>query len=291
MEIDVVTNESIEIATKAVNNIFSNIAIIDLIACFLLTVPIFLVFIISTILYFKKIDKPVNEKTHGLSRFSLGGVLLIFGMIIVDMNVEFISAMIISLSVHGKLNLEELKPILDSIFFINFIERYRKIPFDILVIGNIFCTALYAGAEGLISSFKTLKVPEGMCIELPLIKKKRIKYIFLVWCGIAILASIYTIIIGSEEIEFEVALSYTGVISTLIILMLADRSPSILQNFTSGKKQTSDVNMSENVPVETTCEAKEQCDDAVDHMSDAAIKVLKKLNPGFDNNETTGGDL
>ena len=291
MEIDVVTNESIGIATKAVNNIFSNIAIIDLIACFLLTVPIFLVFVISTILYFKKIDKPVNEKTHGLSRFSLGGVLLIFGMILVDMNVEFISAMIISLSVHGKLNLEELKPILDSTFFINFIERYRKIPFDILVIGNIFCTALYAGAEGLISSFKTLKVPEGMCIELPLIKKKRIKYIFLVWCGIAIIASIYTIIIGSEEIEFEVALSYTGVISTLIILMLADRSPSILQNFTSGKTKTSEVNMSEDVPVETTNEAKEQCNDAVDHMSDAAIKVLKKLNPGFDNNETTGGDL
>ena len=212
-------------------------------------------------------------------------------MILVDMNVEFISAMIISLSVHGKLNLEELKPILDSIFFINFIERYRKIPFDILVIGNIFCTALYAGAEGLISSFKTLKVPEGMCIELPLIKKKRIKYIFLVWCGIAILASIYTIIIGSEEIEFEVALSYTGVISTLIILMLADRSPSILQNFTSGKTQTSDVNMSKDIPVETTNEAKEQYNDAVDHMSDAAIKVLKKLNPGFDNNESTGGDL
>lgn len=293
MEINIVTEESVELATKAVNNIFSNVAIIDLIACFLLTVPIFLFFVISAILYFKKIDKPVNEKTHGLSRFALGGVLLIFGMILVDMNVEFISAMIISLSIHGKLNLEELKPVLDSIFFINFIEHYRKIPFDILVLGNIFCTVLYTGAEGLISSFKTLKVPEGICIELPLIKKKRLKFIFLVWYGIAILASIYTIIIGSEEIEFEVALSYTGVISTLIIIIIADRSPTVLQNFTSAKTKTSDVNMAEDIPVETSEEAEVQSEDAVDHMTDAAVKVLKKLNPAFDNpsEQSSGGDL
>lgn len=221
-------------------------------------------------------------------------------MIIVDMNIEFISAMIISLNEHGKLNLDELKPVLDSIFFINFIEHYRNIPFDILVMGNIFCTALYAGAEGLISSFKTLKVPKGMCIELPLIKRTRIKFIFLIWCAIAILASIYTIIIGSEEIEFEVSLSYTGVISTLIILILADRVPSVLQPFSTN---TNDEIVNANIanPVETEVNLGEfnekETSDAIDHVSDAAIKVLKKLNPAFDEINSTeeqkssGGDL
>lgn len=278
----------------------TNIAFIDIIVCFLLTIPIFIAYLVISFLFFKKVDKPVNIKTHGLSRFALVGVLIIFGMIIVDMNIEFVSAMIISLNEHGKLNLDEMKPVLDSIFFINFIEHYRNIPFDILVMGNIFCTALYAGAEGLISSFKTLKVPKGMCIELPLIKRTRIKFIFLIWCAIAILASIYTIIIGSENIEFEVALSYTGVISTLIILILADRAPSVLQPFSTN---TNDELVNANIanPVETEVNLGEsnekESSDAIDHLSDAAIKVLKKLNPAFDDNNSTeeqkssGGDL
>ena len=289
MEIDVVTEQSIA-AAEAVNNIFSNIAVIDLLACFFLTIPIFIAYLVCVFLYFKKIDKPVNEKTHGLSRFALGGVLLIFAMIIVDMNVEFVSAMIISLNKYKKLNLEELKPVLDSIFFINFIEHYRKIPFDILVMGNIFCTALYAGAEGLVSSLKTLKVPEGMSIELPFIKRKRLKFIFLVWCATAILASIYTIIIGSEEIEFEVSLCYAGVISTLIILILADRSPSVLENFTAGKtKDVTEVNMANEVAVDLSDEVKKNEDDALDHVTDVAVKVLKKLNPEL--SDSDGGDL
>ena len=290
MEIDMVTTQIT----------ITNIAFIDIIVCFLLTIPIFIAYLIISFLFFKKVDKPINVKTHGLSRFALCGVLIIFGMIIVDMNIEFISAMIISLNEHGKLNLDEMKPVLDSIFFINFIEHYRNIPFDILVMGNIFCTALYAGAEGLISSFKTLKVPKGMCIELPLIKRTRIKFIFLIWCAIAILASIYTIIIGSEEIEFEVSLSYTGVISTLIILILADRVPSVLQPFSTN---TNDEIVNANIanPVETEVNLSEsnekETSDAIDHVSDAAIKVLKKLNPAFDEINSTeeqknsGGDL
>ena len=290
MEIDMVTTQIT----------ITNIAFIDIIVCFLLTIPIFIAYLIISFLFFKKVDKPINVKTHGLSRFALCGVLIIFGMIIVDMNIEFISAMIISLNEHGKLNLDEMKPVLDSIFFINFIEHYRNIPFDILVMGNIFCTALYAGAEGLISSFKTLKVPKGMCIELPLIKRTRIKFIFLIWCAIAILASIYTIIIGSEEIEFEVSLSYTGVISTLIILILADRVPSVLQPFSTN---TNDEIVNANIanPVETEVNLGEsnekETSDAIDHVSDAAIKVLKKLNPAFDEINSTeeqknsGGDL
>ena len=221
-------------------------------------------------------------------------------MIIADMNIEFVSAMIISLNEHGKLNLDKLKPFLDSIFFINFIEQYRKIPFSILVMGNIFCTALYAGAEGLISSFKTLKVPKGICIELPLIKRTRLKFIFLIWCAIAILASIYTIIIGSEKVEFEVALSYTGIISTLIILMLADRAPSVLQPFSTNKNdEVTNANVAN--PEETEVNLGESNEkgvsDAIDHVSDAVIKVFKKLNPAFDTSnsseeqQSSGGDL
>ena len=278
----------------------TNIAFIDIMVCFLLTIPIFLAYLIITFLFFKKVDKPVNTKTHGLSRFALGGVLIIFGMIIADMNIEFISAMIISLNEHGKLNLDELKPVLDSVFFINFIEHYRNIPFDILVLGNILCTAFYAGAEGLISSFKTLKVPKGICIELPLIKRTRLKFIFLIWCAIAILASIYTIIIGSEKVEFEVALSYTGIISTLIILMLADRAPSVLQPFSTNKNdEVTNANVAN--PEETEVNLGESNEkgvsDAIDHVSDAVVKVLKKLNPAFDTSnsseeqQSSGGDL
>jgi hypothetical protein len=159
------------------------------------------------------------------------------------------------------------------------------------VLGNIFCTALYAGAEGLISSFKTLKVPVGMCIELPAIKRKRIKLIFLIWCALAILASIYTIIIGSEEIKFEVALCYSGVISTLIILIIADRSPTVLQNFTSDKLNTSDINVANPSTSNSVNVTDIGSEDAIDHITDKAVKVLKKLNPAFDNSaeETTSG--
>jgi len=298
MEVEIVTSDLSNLIASPTSPI--DIAFIDIFICFLLTIPIFIGYLVITYLFFKKVDKSVNVKTHGLSRFALGGVLIIFGMIIADMNIEFVSAMIISLNEHGKLNLDELKPVLNSIFFINFIEHYRNIPFDILVMGNIFCTALYAGAEGVISSFKTLKVPKGMCIELPLIKRTRIKFIFLVWCAIAILASIYTIIIGSEEIEFEVALSYTGVISTLIILILADRAPSVLQPFsTNTKNEVVDVNIANPVEAEVNLgEFNERgTSDAIDHVSDAAIKVLKKLNPDFDDSNPTeepqssGGDL
>ena len=299
MEINIVTSDLTNLVANSTSPAI-NIALIDIIICFLLTIPVFIAYLVVTIIFFKKVDKPVNIKTHGLSRFALGGVLVIFGMIIADMNIEFVSAMIISLNECGKLNFDKLKHISDSIFFINFIKHYRNIPFDILVMGNIFCTALYAGAEGLISSFKTLKVPKGMCIELPLIKRTRIKFIFLIWCAIAILASIYTIIIGSENIEFEVALSYTGVISTLIILILADRAPSVLQPFSTN---TNDEIVNANIanPVETEVNLSEsnekETSDAIDHVSDAAIKVLKKLNPAFyDNNSTkeqknSGGDL
>ena len=298
MEVEIVTSDLSNLIASPTSPV--DIAFIDIFICFLLTIPIFIGYLVITYLFFKKVDKSVNVKTHGLSRFALGGVLIIFGMIIADMNIEFVSAMIISLNEHGKLNLDELKPVLNSIFFINFIEHYRNIPFDILVMGNIFCTALYAGAEGVISSFKTLKVPKGMCIELPLIKRTRIKFIFLVWCAIAILASIYTIIIGSEEIEFEVALSYTGVISTLIILILADRAPSVLQPFsTNTKNEVVDVNIANPVEAEVNLgEFNERgTSDAIDHVSDAAIKVLKKLNPDFDDSNPTeepqssGGDL
>ena len=82
----------------------TNIAFIDIIVCFLLTIPIFIAYLVISFLFFKKVDKPINVKTHGLSRFALCGVLIIFGMIIADMNIEFISAMIISLNEHGKLN-------------------------------------------------------------------------------------------------------------------------------------------------------------------------------------------
>ena len=297
MEVEIVTSDLSNLIASPTSPV--DIAFIDIFICFLLTIPIFIGYLVITYLFFKKVDKSVNVKTHGLSRFALGGVLIIFGMIIADMNIEFVSAMIISLNEHGKLNLDELKPVLNSIFFINFIEHYRNIPFDILVMGNIFCTALYAGAEGVISSFKTLKVPKGMCIELPLIKRTRIKFIFLVWCAIAILASIYTIIIGSEEIEFEVALSYTGVISTLIILILADRAPSVLQPFSTNiKNEVVDVNIANPVEAEVNLgEFNERgTSDAIDHVSDAAIKVLKKLNPDFDDSNPTeepqssGGD-
>ena len=292
MEIYIITNDLTDIVTNQTAPVvvpttvpITNVSLIDILICFLLTIPVFIAYLVITFLFFKKVDKPVNVKTHGLSRFALCGVLIIFGMIIADMNIEFISAMIISLNEHGNLNLDELKPVLDSIFFINFIEHYRNIPFDILVLGNILCTAFYAGAEGLISSFKTLKVPKGMCIELPLIKRTRIKFIFLIWCAIAILASIYTIIIGSEKIEFEVALSYTGVVSTLIILILADRAPSVLQPFSTNKNdEPTNVNIVN--PVETEVNLGESNDkganNAIDHISEAAIKILKKLNPDLD---------
>lgn len=278
----------------SIGKLVTSVAFVDLLVCFLLTVPVFLAYVITVIVYFKKSDKPVDTKTHGLSRFTLGGVLLIFGMIIVNMNIEFISAMFVSLHKYNKLDTLELETMFFSVVFLNFIEHYRAIPFEILIMGNIVCAALYASAEGLISSFKTLSIPAGLCIELPYNKKKRMKFIFLIWCAIAILASIYTIIIGSDEIKFEVSLCYTGVISTLIILILSDRAPTILQNFSTNKDTVEKVNISSSV-FDGSENTIDNANDPIDRVTDAAVKVLKKLNPAFSENnieiETSGGDL
>ena len=50
---------------------------------------------------------------------------------------------------------------------INMCKAYRPVPINILINGTIFCIALYTGTEGIIAGMKTLKVEQGLAVELP----------------------------------------------------------------------------------------------------------------------------
>ena len=82
--------------------------------------------------------------------------------------------------------------------------------------------------------------------------------------------------------------------------MLADRAPSVLQPFSTNKNdEVTNANVAN--PEETEVNLGESNEkgvsDAIDHVSDAVIKVLKKLNPAFDTSnsseeqQSSGGDL
>ena len=82
--------------------------------------------------------------------------------------------------------------------------------------------------------------------------------------------------------------------------MLADRAPSVLQPFsTNTDNEVTNANIANSVETEVNLgeSNKKGMDDAIDHVSDVAVKVLKKLNPAFDDSNSTeeqqssGGDL
>ena len=163
-------------------NLLSRMNLYDMITLFIFSIPAMLVYLIICLIYVKKIDKaPKETAKHGLSRFVLIGLLVLFMFILFDTVIEFFSAFFFQY--YKTIPNHEF----ESIIFKNMCERTRTFPINILINFTTFCTFLYAGAEGAIAGMKTLQVDSGLCIELPDIKRQRLKIVFLSWCYVGII--------------------------------------------------------------------------------------------------------
>ena len=223
---------------------------IDLLIMSLLTIPVFLIYVVYTLVFFLKIDKKYKEKynyyeKHGLSRFCLAGIFFLFGLIIFDINFEFITAYITQYVNEAYLSPKIYEKLNKSIIYKGISAMYKNIPIDVLINFTIICTAIYTSTEGIIASLKTLKVEAGVAIELPAIKRVRLSAMFILWGYIAIICSIYTFLIGSETVSFYLKNVYISTGLTLVILFLAERAPSMLQD--TSTKPTKLVKTADNV--------------------------------------------
>ena len=208
-------------------NLLSHMNLYDMITLFVFSIPVMFVYLIICLIYVKKIDKAPKEiAKHGLSRFVLIGLLVLFMFILFDTVIEFFSAFFYQY--YKTIPNHES----ESIIFKNMCERTRTFPINILINFTTFCTFLYAGAEGAIAGMKTLQVDSGLCIELPDIKRRRLKIVFLSWCYVGIIANIYQYIIGGEIVDFNLTEIYIGLGTSLAIMFIAERSPQMLANKT-----------------------------------------------------------
>ena len=214
-------------------NLLSRMNLYDMISLFVFSIPVMFIYFIICLIYIKKIDKaPKETAKHGLSRFVLIGLLVLFMFILFDTVIEFFSAFFFQY--YKTIPNHEA----ESIIFKNMCERTRTFPINILINFTTFCTFLYDGAEGAIAGIKTLQVDSGLCIELPDIKRQRLKMVFLSWCYVGIVANIYQYIIGGEIVDFNLAEIYVGLGTSLAIMFIAERSPQMLANKTIKSTET-----------------------------------------------------
>lgn len=209
----------------------------DVVITIALTFPTFLIFILGSLFYFKRIDKAqiANEKNNkGLSRMLLGGIIFMFGMILFDFEMNFITGLLIKLASDKSEFIEYLNS--HAYLSMATTSYNKKIPTDILIDATLLCTAFYTGTEGVIASLKTLNAGEGIVVQLPYIKRKRVSFMFYVWVYMTIVARIYTTFVGSEEIDFYIKHLYIAVGVTLLILFIAERGSSALENASVKKK-------------------------------------------------------
>lgn len=194
----------------------------------LITIPFFIFYIVYACIYFTKKDPYVKQEGKGLSRFLLSTIFLMFGLILFDLMMECYSAYATQLLTYENSTFKEL--IKESLILVNACKQYRQVPISILINGMIFCTAIYTGTEGIIASIKTLRIEQGLAVELPALKRKRLSVMFLIWCYLSIIATIYQFLVGSDSVEFDLSSFYLGLIINFIILFLAERSPNALED-------------------------------------------------------------
>lgn len=208
-----------------------------------LTVLPVVFYTIYTIVQFTKTDKSVTQlggdaTVKGLSRFCAAGIYVLFGFILFSLIIEFLTAYFINV---------EVKLSTDSQLLSMIMSVYRGLPIELLVNGTIFCIALYTGTEGFIAGIKTLNISQGLCVELPYIKRKRLSSMFFIWCFLSIVSTIYHVIVGSDEVNFCVSNMYVGLIVDLAILFLAERTPTMLENKTTKEFENNVIKSATNV--------------------------------------------
>lgn len=278
---------------SSVTSSMSTVHIIDLITIGLCTVPVFFIFLIFTIIYFNVVDKAHKDDeeyyvNHGLSRFCLGGIFFLFGLILFDIITEFVSAystMFINPDLAELVDPIVLEFLNQSLIFNGIGKNFKSVPTNILINFTIVCTALYTSTEGAIASLKTLKLEEGLAVELPAVKRRRLSIMFVLWCYLAVVATLYTFLIGSDEVKFDLLNIYVSVGLTLVILFLAERSPSLLKDKSTRAKvvrctdNVTNKHVSINPLNNTEFEPIIDGEVVADHVSDEQVSAISSIVP------------
>lgn len=210
-----------------------------------LTLGFFIAYIVYAIIYFVKFDKKVKldsgGNTHGLSRICLCGIFFLFGLLIFDIICEFGQVYISKYIEYKPITERTISTFLMTKCFTFFIlfNEYQFLPLEIFINGMFAVSFFYIGVEGLIASLKTLNIESGLRIELPTKKRTRLANIFYIWCFLSLLTTVYTILLGSDEINFYNKNCVFCTIATLIVVILSERSPQLLENATIIKSSNS----------------------------------------------------
>lgn len=222
-----------------------NFKYIDIGLLSFLTLGFFIAYIVYAIIYFVKFDKNVkldsNGNKHGLSRICLCGIFFLFGLLIFDIICEFGQVYISKYMEHKPITERTISTFLMSKCFTFFIlfNEYQFLPLEVFINGMFAVSFFYIGVEGLIASLKTLNVESGLRIELPAKKRTRLANIFYIWCFLSLLTTVYTILLGSDTINFYNKNCVFCTIATLIVVILSERSPQLLENATIIKSSNS----------------------------------------------------
>ena len=210
-----------------------------------LTLGFFIAYVIYAIIYFVKFDKNVKldsgGNTHGLSRICLCGIFFLFGLLIFDIICEFGQVYISKYIEYKPITERTISTFLMSKCFTFFIlfNEYQFLPLEVFINGMFAVSFFYIGVEGLIASLKTLNIESGLRIELPTKKRTRLANIFYIWCFLSLLTTVYTILLGSDTINFYNKNCVFCTIATLIVVILSERSPQLLENATIIKSSDS----------------------------------------------------
>lgn len=229
----------------------------------LLTLGVFALYIVYAIIYFVKVDKKAKldlaGKKPGLSRMCLIGIFFLFGLLIFDLTCNF-GQIYLSNYLGFKSEHQIINKIMDNSFsFFTIINGYQLLPISLFINGMFIVSFFYIGVEGLISCLKTMNIESGLRIELPEKKKTRLANIFYIWCFLAVLTTVYTVLLGSDTIDFYNKNCVFSAIATLIIVILSERSASAFENVKivkSGEKTTNmniidGVSMKEEVTIKS----------------------------------------
>lgn len=222
-----------------------NFKYIDIGLLSFLTLGFFIAYVIYAIIYFVKFDKNVEldsgGNTHGLSRICLCGIFFLFGLLIFDIICEFGQVYISEYIEYKPITERTISTFLMTKCFTFFIlfNEYQFLPLEIFINGMFAVSFFYIGVEGLIASLKTLNIESGLRIELPTKKRTRLANIFYIWCFLSLLTTVYTILLGSDTINFYNKNCIFCTIATLIVVILSERSPHLLENATIIKSSNS----------------------------------------------------
>lgn len=230
----------------------TQLKIVDIGVLTLLTLGAFALYVTYAIIYFIKFDKKIkldsSGKKPGLSRMCLIGIFFLFGLLIFDYACSF-GQLYLSNYIDYKQSHQIINILTENSFsFYTMVNKYQLLPISLFVNGMFIVSFFYIGVEGLISSLKTMNVQSGLRIEMPEKKRTRLANIFYIWCFISVLTTIYTILLGTSEVNFYNKNCVFSTIATLIIVVLSERSPSALENvqIIKSNEETIDMNIIEN---------------------------------------------